>query len=325
MAVLRAHFAHARFDGTIAVFHLLGRLARRAESAINRQIGLGSHQTAKGYKVIKSHVVRLHPVGPHHLQPRRALIPIANPIAPVVGRDKVAAGPFEHLEALFFVKPNHLCMKTLHIIGRHQRSSSNVKRAAAAAQNLQTRILRVGCGSEFQRELPELARERRNRDYLRVAAAGPPNQPDHNFSAGIAGKENAAIVALAASQAQFGLLNAAGLGAVQRDARAVLADKWPNRVHCDGSCRPHRLEWLAHKTPERGVRWRKRSIGNRVRELSVAQHLGPYLRGRRLHVTTKDQRIDRLADLGRIDRDLDASSRCGEGRHPLLHKGGARH
>jgi len=46
-AVLRAHFAHAGVDGAIAVFNLLGRLARRSESAVNRQIGLGSDQPAE--------------------------------------------------------------------------------------------------------------------------------------------------------------------------------------------------------------------------------------------------------------------------------------
>ncbi len=134
MAVLRAHFAHARVDGTIAVFHFLGRLARSTESAVDRQIGLGSDQPAEGDEFMNADVVRLHPVGPHRLQTRRALIPIAKAVVPVVGGDEVAARPLDHLETCFLEEPDHPGVKSLHIVGGHQRNGADVKCAAAGAQ-----------------------------------------------------------------------------------------------------------------------------------------------------------------------------------------------
>jgi hypothetical protein len=125
-AVLRAHFAHARLHRAVAVFHFLGRLARRAKSAVDRQIGLGSGQPAEGHEVMQAHVVRLHPIGPHHLQARRALVAIANTVAPVVGGDEVAAGPLEHLEALLFEEPDHPGVESL---ARCRRASARRSRS----------------------------------------------------------------------------------------------------------------------------------------------------------------------------------------------------
>jgi hypothetical protein len=91
----------------------------------------------------------------------------------------------------------------------------------------------VGRRSELEGKLFVLARERRDLDGLRVAGACSPYQADHNASAGIAGKMDAAHVGLAFTQAQLGLLNAARLRALELDARAVLAHKWPHSVHLD--------------------------------------------------------------------------------------------
>src|ERR1035441_10519347 len=98
---------------------------------------------------MKADIVRLHPVGPHRLHTRRPLIPIANTVTPVVSGDEVAAGPLEHLESCLLVEPYHGGMKSLHVIGRHQRSGPDVKRAAAGTEDFQSRILGVGRRSEI--------------------------------------------------------------------------------------------------------------------------------------------------------------------------------
>ena len=210
-AVLRAHFAHARLHRAIAVFHFFSRLAGRAKSAVDGQIGLGSGQPAEGHEFMKAHVVRLHPIGPHHLQARRALIAIANTVSPVVSGDEVAAGPLEHLETLFLEEPDHPGVESLDVVGGHQRGGPDLKPAAASAQDLETRILCVGRRSELQRKFLVFARERRNLDGLRVAVACSPYQADHNLCAGIAGKIDSAYTGLAFAQAQFGLPDAARL------------------------------------------------------------------------------------------------------------------
>src|ERR1039457_948766 len=150
-AVLRAHSAHAGVDGAIAVFNFLGRLARRSESAVDRQIGLGSDQSVEGDEVMQAHVVRLVPA-------RRALVTIAKTVAPVVSGDKVAAGPLEHFEAFFFEEADHAGVESLHVIGRHQRSSPDVECAAAGTHDFQARIGRVGRRRELGRGFAVLAR-----------------------------------------------------------------------------------------------------------------------------------------------------------------------
>src|ERR1019366_1677388 len=99
-AVLRAHSAHAGVYGAVAVLNLLGRLARRSVSAVDRQIGLRSHQPVEGDEVMQAYVVRL-------VATRRALVTIAKTVAPVVSGDKVAAGPLEHFEAFLFEEADH--------------------------------------------------------------------------------------------------------------------------------------------------------------------------------------------------------------------------
>ena len=72
-------------------------------------------------------------------------------------------------------------------------------------------IRRVGRRSELERKLFVLARERRELDGLRVAGVCSPTQADHNASARIAGKMDAAHIGLAIAQVQSGLPNAARL------------------------------------------------------------------------------------------------------------------
>ncbi len=139
----------AGVGGTVAVLHFFCRHACFPESAVDRQVGLGSEQSAKANKFMKPDIVRFRPVGPHRLQARRPLIGIAKTIAPVVGGDKVASRPFGHLETLFLEEPNHPRVKSLHIVGRHQRGGPDMKRAAAGSQDFQAGILCVGRRSEL--------------------------------------------------------------------------------------------------------------------------------------------------------------------------------
>ena len=87
-------------------------------------------------------------------------------------------------------------MESLHVIGGHQRSGPDMERAAAGTHDFQARIGRVGRRRELERELLVLAGQSRNRDGLRVAGAGSPDQADHNLRAGIAGEINTAVQAL---------------------------------------------------------------------------------------------------------------------------------
>src|ERR1039458_6139470 len=219
-------------------------------------------------------------------------------------------------------------VESLHVVGRHERSSPDMECAAASAHDFQARVSRIGRRGELEGESLVRARKSGNRDGLRVAGARPPDQTDHNLRAGIAGKPSTAFVDLALDQAQSGLLNAAGIGAGQLDARAVLANERPHGVHFDGSFRSYRPERLAEAAePGRGIPWRRRrlSADNRPGELSITQHLGPHARGRRLHVSAENHRADRVPTFGCIDRDLDVACGSGERLSSLPQYGGACH
>ena len=92
ITVLRPHFTQACVVGTIAVFHLLGRDASLSESAVDRKIGFRSEQSTEGDEFMQTDLVGLHPRAPHRLKARRALIPIAKTVVPVIARHEVAAG-----------------------------------------------------------------------------------------------------------------------------------------------------------------------------------------------------------------------------------------
>ena len=167
---------------------------------------------------------------------------------------------------------------------------------------------------------------------MRVAQALSPDQPDHNFGAGIAGKPDPADIGLPLCHAQSGRLNAARIGTGQFDARALLTGKRPHGIHLHRVRGSDRLKRIASKAARHTAagppapRLRRRRGGhNRVRELSVGQHLGPDSRRGRFHVPSENHRIHRRAGLGCIDRDLDAFRGSGQRLPPLLHHGGARH
>jgi hypothetical protein len=68
-------------------------------------------------------------------------------------------------------------VKSLHVAGRHQGNGADVECVAAGAHDFEARLVRVGGGSDFQRELLVRTSLDGNRDGLRVARAGSPNQP----------------------------------------------------------------------------------------------------------------------------------------------------
>src|ERR1700677_1666623 len=104
-------------------------------------------------------VVGLYPVGPHRLQARGTNIAIAETIAVVVGRDKVPAGPLEHLEACLLEEANHTRVKPLQVVSGHQRHSTHVESAFASAEDLKYGFFRVDPRSDVEWKSLVFARE----------------------------------------------------------------------------------------------------------------------------------------------------------------------
>src|ERR1017187_9179638 len=87
----RPQAAHRRGGRAVGVLDVIRRRPGIAEAGIDGDIGLYVKQAAHGHEFISADIVRLHRV-PRGVDSRRALVRIADRVAPFVSRNKVATG-----------------------------------------------------------------------------------------------------------------------------------------------------------------------------------------------------------------------------------------
>ena len=169
------------------------RRPRVAEAGIDGDVGLDVEQAAERDELIRADVVGLHRV-PDRIEDRRALVEIADRVAPLVGGDEVAAGEAENAGVQLLQRGDDLGAKALDVVGRHQRDRADVERSvpvpaismrassvSALARNLNGKLA-IGGG------------KRRKRTVWRSAASLPQIRRHLHDRAGRAGQHDASGV-----------------------------------------------------------------------------------------------------------------------------------
>ncbi len=304
VAVGCAQPAQRRVLRAVAVGELVGRHLGAAEAGVHRDVGLGVDQLAQAQELVQTHVVVLDPL-PGGVLARRPAVAVADPVAPVVAADEVAARPAVDGRVQFAQQGEHVGPEAFDVVGRHQRDNSHVQPVPAADRDLQPAVVGRGSGGEAQRYLLPGGGNAVDVQGLPVGGAVTPDQADGNrCGAGIAAQHDPPFVALPGHQPQARLDESGGLGLRCRtEGRRLGADVGRRTVHGQRG-------GVAEDAPGRLL------AGRRVEELPVLEHLGPDAAvdaaAQVLDELAVDVLRDRLAGAGRVDRSLGANLTCGE-------------
>ena len=126
MAVFGAPFAHRRGGRAVGIFDQFTRGPRIAEARVDGDIRIDAEQAAEREELIGADIVGLHGV-PDRIEDGRALVDVADAIAPLVRGDKIAAGKTENAEAQLLERGDHLGPKAFDIVGGHKRNRADMK------------------------------------------------------------------------------------------------------------------------------------------------------------------------------------------------------
>ena len=280
MAVGGALGAPGRRGGAVGVFDVLGGGAGIAEAGVDGDVGLDVRQPAQGHELVGADVVGLHGA-PDGVPDGRALVGIADGVAPVVGGDEVAAGPAIDARAKGLEHVDDFAPPAVDVVRGHQRNGADAQGAGAGGGDLDLAVVGVDRALEGERELGVGGGQLADGQRLAVSGAGSPDEADRHLGGRIAGEDDAAGIGLVAQQRQPRLADAARLAGAERDRGGVVADVGVPGVHGDGFGRADggpAARWAA-KGPRRGVLPAVRPVGlggDRVEELAVVDHLSPH-------------------------------------------------
>src|ERR1017187_6524944 len=140
----------------------------------------------------------------------RALVRIADGVAPFVGRHEVTARKTIDARMKLLERGDDLGAKPLHVIGGHQRYGADVKSARARSRDLQPCGAAVRRRRAFPREFHVLGPELRDGDGLAVGRVGSPDQADRDPRARVTREHDASRVRLAFAHRQARLPDSVG-------------------------------------------------------------------------------------------------------------------
>ncbi len=220
MAVGRAQPPHRRGDGSVRVLDELRRGPRVAEARVDGDVRLDAEQPAERHELVRAHVVGLHRV-PDRVHDGRALVGIADGVAPLVPGDEVAAGEAIDAGVQLPERGHDLRPEAFNVVRRHQRDGPNVKRARAGSRDLEPGVVAVASDFEPQPVLLIAGAELADDDGLAVGRSGPPDQSDVHGRTRRTGQDDPARVGPALSHRQSGLLDSVRLGAELHQGRVV--------------------------------------------------------------------------------------------------------
>jgi len=305
VAVLGAQFAHRRVHAAVGVLdHVHGQL-HVALAAVDDHVRLRVDFPTELHELVDAEIVVLDAL-PGRVLAGRAAVGVPDAVLPVVAAHEIPARPAVDRRIQLLQELQRVGPHAVHVVLRHERDRADAE-AAAAPDNLQTPVVRVGLGRELQRKHTELRRELRDADHAAVTGARSPNQADGDFlgrrSGGNlrAGQPDAPDVALAFAQRQSALPDAClDLLVGQGDLGRVLPDEWFRALH------------LAHLGPHHGLPGRLLVI-HRVEELAVFEHLGPDPAVDAAAQVLDELAVDILRDRCPLLRGVDADGHLGLG------------
>jgi hypothetical protein len=209
MAIRGAPFAHGRGGRAIGVFNQFARGPGISEACIDGDVGIDAQQAAEREEFIGANIVRLHGV-PDRIEDRRALIDVANAIAPLVRGDEIAAWKAEDAEAQLLERGDDLGAEAFDVVRGHKRNRADMEGAGACASDFQSCVIGVGRSGVAQREFAERGAERAKGDGLAISGLFAPDERDLDYRAWRAGQLDASGVGLAFANRDSGLLKPCG-------------------------------------------------------------------------------------------------------------------
>src|SRR5580658_997316 len=259
MPILRAPRSHRRGRDAVHILHFLRRRVSVAKSGIHADVWRYADQFAEFCELIRTKIVGLHRV-------------------PGVVRGVVASEtPESRLDLLD--ERNGVGAEAVDVVGRHERDRSDEQTARTGSCDLEGYIAGIGLRCERERELFVFGGNRTHRNRLPVACARTPHQRNLHPDAGAAAQIDAARVLFALYKRETRLPDAMRSSWVERDLRALVADKRMILVHRDNLIGTNRLPSAslhagkASTTPPAGCFSFLR--GDREVKLAVIEHFGP--------------------------------------------------
>ena len=220
MAILRSPPAADGTRRTVAVLDLLGGRVIVAESRIDGNHRFGADLPTEIDEVVESEVVVLH-AGPGGVLARRSAVAIADPVAPVVPADEVAARPAIHRRAQLLEQRERIGPHAANVVGRHQGGRAD-HHITVSDVDLQHRLVRAGPGGELQWISPIPAADPADPHDLAAIVAFAPDQCDiHERPRFARGEPDVADIVFAFDHRQVALADAGA----RLDSRRVRADE----------------------------------------------------------------------------------------------------
>lgn len=152
MAVGRAQSAHGRSSCAVGILDQLRRGKGVAETGIHADERVYAKQAHEGHEFVCSNIIRLK-AATDWVQARRALIGIAYGVAPFERGEVVPPGEAPHAGALGLQQCDRVGAEAVNIVGRHERDGADVKRALARGGDLESPVVGIGAGGEFEWDL----------------------------------------------------------------------------------------------------------------------------------------------------------------------------
>ena len=147
MTICCTNPSHGGRSCAVRVFDKLGGGPGIPEAGIYRHVGFDIQQPTKRHEFIRPHIIRLHRV-PDRIHDRRALVRIANGIAPFVSRYEVASRPAVDSGTQLLQGRDHFRTKSFYVVGGHQRDCAYTEKARTRSGNLNACLIAVACASK---------------------------------------------------------------------------------------------------------------------------------------------------------------------------------
>jgi hypothetical protein len=224
-----SEFAHECVWSSVAVFELSRRRISIAKTGVHRDPWLRVHQFAEPDELVHPKVIVLD-ARPGGVRARRTPVAIADPIAPVVAADEIAAGPAVDRGVELAQERERVGAQALDMIGRHQRKGPHRDRAFDHLELEPGLVRRRPCG-ELERQLAILVAHATQTNGLPIGLAFTPTQDHFDGTPFFRGplEPNVTFVGLTGGDAKIVLPD----GRARLDFRGVPAHKRFRCVHHD--------------------------------------------------------------------------------------------
>ena len=151
VAVGGALRAPGRGGRAVRVLDVLGSGAGVAEAGVDGDVRLDARQAAQGHELVGADVVGLD-CAPDGVPDRRALVRVADRVAPVVGGDEVAPRPAIDARAKGLEDGDDLGPPAVHVVRGHQRHGADAQGAGAGRGDLDLAVVAVDGALEGEGE-----------------------------------------------------------------------------------------------------------------------------------------------------------------------------